>query len=123
MTTIFNTVRQSVHNALVRSGRARARTELLRLSERTLQDAGFSRALLESGVDAWPWRIADDRVMLAEHTAARRARAAEQELQRFSDAELDDLAIARADIPRAVREGRAGIDRPAHRDESLREAA
>jgi len=123
MTTIFNTVRQSVHNALLRNGRARARTELLRMNDRTLQDAGFSRALLEAGVDAWPWRTTDDHAMLAAQTAARQARAAELELQRLSDAELDDLAIARADIPRAVREGRAGIERPVHTDEPMPQAA
>jgi len=40
---------------------ARARTleVLLNSSDRLLDDAGFSRDLLEQGVAAWPWRIDD----------------------------------------------------------------
>lgn len=37
-------------------GRARARQILLGLDERLLEDAGFSRRLLEAGTDSWPWR-------------------------------------------------------------------
>ena len=36
--------------------RVRAREVLLKSSDRLLKDAGFSRELLESGVQAWPWR-------------------------------------------------------------------
>ena len=39
-------------------GRSRARRALLALSDRALIDAGFSRAALESGIAAWPWRAA-----------------------------------------------------------------
>ena len=38
-------------------GRSRARRELLAQSDRVLSDAGFSRAALESGIAAWPWRV------------------------------------------------------------------
>ena len=38
-------------------GRARARQVLLGLNDRLLEDAGFSRRLLEEGVDSWPWRL------------------------------------------------------------------
>ena len=38
-------------------GRERARRELLNLNDRYLADLGFSRELLEEGVQAWPWRI------------------------------------------------------------------
>ena len=35
--------------------RSRLRQELLRLDARLLEDAGYSRELLEDGVRAWPW--------------------------------------------------------------------
>ena len=38
------------------AGRRRARRTLLAQSDRSLADAGFSRAALESGIAAWPWR-------------------------------------------------------------------
>ncbi len=98
-----------------RSGRARARRELLHMDDRLLADAGFSRELLELGVDAWPWRVQEcaDRLTspLVEVEAAERELASAAEaLRRYSDAELTDLGIARGDIDRAVREGRPGID-------------
>lgn len=41
------------------SRRAKCRRQLLDLSERTLEDIGYSRALLEQGVGSWPWRIVE----------------------------------------------------------------
>lgn len=43
--------------ALETVGRERARRELLNLNDRYLEDLGFSRELLEEGVNAWPWRV------------------------------------------------------------------
>ena len=40
-------------------GRTRACEVLLASSDRMLDDAGFSRKLLEQGVEAWPWRASD----------------------------------------------------------------
>ena len=102
---------KTFETVLQRTARARTRDALLRQSDRTLADAGFSRELLESGVRAWPWRCegvsadARDAAELRE-----RQRRAVRELQAMDDRELDDLAIARADIPRVVREGRTGIE-------------
>ncbi|MDO6460036.1 DUF1127 domain-containing protein [Granulosicoccaceae sp. 1_MG-2023] len=50
LTAVFETV-----------GRERARRELLNLSDRYLEDLGFSRALLQEGAEAWPWRTEEDR--------------------------------------------------------------
>ncbi len=94
-----------------RAGRNRTRELLLRQSDRTLADAGFSRELLLRGVQAWPWRgdevleDARDAELLRE-----RQRLAIAELRAMNDRELADLSLARADIPRAVREGRVGIE-------------
>lgn len=38
-------------------GRKRTCEVLLRSNDRLLEDAGFSRELLEKGVDAWPWQV------------------------------------------------------------------
>ena len=117
----MNTILNAVSGALHRLGRARTREVLLRQDDRLLADAGFSRELLLAGVDAWPWRTdaaatddARDAALMRE-----RQRRAVRELRAMDDRELADLAIARADIPRAVREGRAGIDRPVEHDERI----
>jgi len=121
--TFFSSPLDALKNALLRSGRVRARQELLRLSPRTLEDAGFSRELLESGVQAWPWRLENDSRATTPTTSEQALRQAERELQSLSDRELDDLALARVDIPRAVREGRVGIDAPGRKDDDLPVAA
>ena len=43
-------------NALERSAQHRTREYLLGLSDRHLDDMGFSRELLKQGPKAWPWR-------------------------------------------------------------------
>ena len=99
--------------AAERSGRARVRRELLRLDDRLLADAGFSREMLETGIEAWPWRAGtEDWVVPADVLAENRRElvSAAEALRRYSDAELTDLGIARGEIDRAVREGRPGID-------------
>ena len=37
--------------------KARVRQELLMHSDRMLEDMGFDRAKLVSGIGAWPWRV------------------------------------------------------------------
>ena len=82
-------------------GRARAREVLLRSSDRMLEDAGFSRELLESGVKAWPWHTPAlaptpvDFKQVGNGSAMR-------ELQGCSDNDLNDLGISRGSIPEAV---------------------
>ena len=45
-------------------GRKRALEILLNSSDRMLEDAGFSRELLEKGVHAWPWKSESDEQQL-----------------------------------------------------------
>ena len=92
-----------------RIARARTCTELLRRNDRVLADAGFSRELLELGARAWPWRV-DTGAEDLRYVARMRRRRAILELEAYDDRALADLAIARADIPRAVSEGRTGIE-------------
>lgn len=96
------------------TARARTRRILLDRSDRFLEDVGISRELLEAGVHAWPWRV-DGSVPPAEpvRESRRGLRKAIRELNAYSDRELADLGLARADIPRAVLYGRPGIDRDA----------
>ena len=54
--SILHTLKTALGNAILRSGRARLRQQLLGLSERQLLDVGFDPELLRQGVDAWPWR-------------------------------------------------------------------
>ncbi len=44
-------------NYMMHLGNVKTRRILLQLDQRTLEDAGLSRDLLEQGVSAWPWRI------------------------------------------------------------------
>ncbi len=89
-----------------------ARAHLLSLDDRLLEDAGFSRELLEQGVKAWPWRSAEylknnqPPVMQSQqdlNTAA-------STLRGFSDKDLRDLGIGRGEIGYVVRHGRPGFD-------------
>lgn len=95
--------------------RSRLRQDLLRLDARLLEDAGFSPALVEDGVRAWPWRTqAESPVDFGGLRAARQLteaqyRAAVAELQSYSDTDLQDLGLSRAAIPEAVRNGRPGF--------------
>ena len=42
---------------MISLGNLKTHRILLQLDDRTLEDAGISRDLLEQGVSAWPWRI------------------------------------------------------------------
>ncbi|HTO81300.1 MAG TPA: DUF1127 domain-containing protein [Methylomirabilota bacterium] len=106
--------------------RSRARHELLQLDDRRLADIGYSRALLEAGVSAWPWRLP------AEATTAPMTRArplgdadyvqAIAELRASSDADLRDLGISRAGIEDAVRYGRPDYPEDRHPDDTRKAA-
>ena len=115
MTSFLHKIWAGYETAMIRVGRDHARRQLLRMSDRSLADAGFSRDLLEAGVGAWPWRREEaDAALVAALGEERARRAAERcavrELEAYGDADLADLGIARADIERAVREGRAGLE-------------
>ena len=50
-------IKSLIQRAIVHFGRVRLRNHLLGCSDHVLEDIGFSRHLLEQGVDAWPWRV------------------------------------------------------------------
>ena len=93
-------------------GRKRALEFLLNSSDRVLEDAGFSRVLLEKGVQAWPWRAEQIDVNLqpAMFDASANDKAV-QELRAYSEKELHDLGISRGSIEDVVHHGRPGIER------------
>ena len=91
--------------------RSRLRQRLLRMDDRRLEDIGYSRALLEDGVRAWPWRLPADSIAglgRFELGSFRGYAKAVAELQAYSDAELNDLGLSRGTIEHAVRNGRPG---------------
>ncbi|MFK7993055.1 MAG: hypothetical protein AB8B87_02895 [Granulosicoccus sp.] len=97
-------------------GRKRAREVLLNSNDRMLEDAGFSRALLEEGVGAWPWLTSEKDQSLEPIDFANPATLkAIEELQSYNDAELNDLGITRGTIVQAVLNGREGMDGSADR--------
>jgi uncharacterized protein YjiS (DUF1127 family) len=104
-----------LNRLMERIERGRLRRELLRRTDYTLVDMGFSRDLLEEGVSAWPWRPAADGgsgavnkpLPAIKPTAYRQAI---RELRTYSDAELADLGLHRSTIEYAVCHGRPGID-------------
>lgn len=56
---MFNTIiklGKRAQNYYTHLGRSRVREILLRYDDRLLNDAGFSRSMLEEGVQSWPWR-------------------------------------------------------------------
>ncbi|NND90199.1 MAG: hypothetical protein HKN42_04985, partial [Granulosicoccus sp.] len=91
-----------------------------RLSDRQLEDSGFSRELLMNGVNDWPWRL--DQALVSDaalpgdvafQTPAPRdseVRHAIAELKSYSDRELAELGVNRNGIENAVRYGRPSID-------------
>lgn len=101
---------------MARIGRESARRQLLRMSDRTLADAGFSRASLESGVGAWPWRHDEDDAAAAVASCAERAghafeRLAAHELRAGGDAEAGELGNACTDVGHVACEVGAGPTR------------
>ena len=93
-------------------GRKRAHEYLLNSSDRVLDDAGFSRELLEKGVRAWPWRLeqAEENLqpVMVDELAKEKA---VEELRAYSEKELHDLGITRDSIEDVVQHGRPGIER------------
>lgn len=62
---------RAAHALALRWQRTKLRWALLGMNDRTLEDIGYSRALLKRGVGAWPWRIEEK-----EWNTSRRAAAA-----------------------------------------------
>src|SRR5882757_5149114 len=89
--------------------RSRLRQRLLRMDQRRLDDIGYSRALLEDGVRAWPWRLPVDSIAgLGRFALGPDYAKAIAELRAYSDADLSDLGLTRGTIEDAVRNGRTG---------------
>ncbi len=52
----LNKIAEAYNRYMNHVARTRVREALLQSSDRMLEDAGFSRELIEQGVQAWPWR-------------------------------------------------------------------
>lgn len=109
MFQLLKSFAKGYENYMTNIGRAQARRVLLTQSDRSLEDMGISRHLLAKGVDAWPWREGEVKVVPThiEETSARRdEKRAIRELRAMSNAELRDMGISRGGIVDAVRNGR-----------------
>lgn len=102
----FSRMLKGYENYMIRRGREEARHILLTRSDRALEDLGFSRHALETGIEEWPWRVPEE---LSPELAADEQNAI-AELQLLSDKELQDLGIARGRIIESVVLGREGIE-------------
>ncbi len=118
--SIFNNFKTAFVNFSVHSGKVRTRQQLLRMSDRQLEDFGFSKALLLDGVKAWPWRTETDSGNALQSVIATAAAKPEQprrvvnqainELSAYSDRELAELGVTRQGIEEAVRYGRPAVE-------------
>ena len=100
---------KSLLNAFETSGRARVLTFLRGMDASTLRELGYSPELVREGVRAWPWRL-EALEETSSTPSERKFLEAEEELRKYSDAELTDLGIGRGAIVNVVRHGRPGID-------------
>lgn len=113
------------------SSKSRLRTQLLGMSDRQLEDYGFSRDALLQGISAWPWRVdgvADaisagtslhaegltDAPVITQVAPAKISRKsirkAVKELNSYSDRELAELGVTRQSIKEVVRYGRPAVE-------------
>lgn len=106
----FKKLTSSIFNALEMAGRAKTLAHLEGLSDRTLQDLGFSRTLMSQGVHAWPWKADQSITGETASTDSNEINAAVEELNAYNDRDLADLGISRGEIRDAVIHGRKGID-------------
>lgn len=98
-------------NAVNYSNKRKILLYLQAMTTSQLVEYGFSPALVEKGINAWPWRndnLPDGLVKVKKLIADEQHSI--NELQRFTDAELADIGISRTTIRQSVRHGRAGID-------------
>ena len=103
---LFRRMLHNYENFMIRKGREEARHILLTRSDRALEDLGFSRYLLESGIDAWPWRDSAE----ASDNSESQMQQAITELKALDDRDLQDLGISRGQIVESVEHGREGIE-------------
>lgn len=118
--SFFKKVGNLFIEAQMRNAKVRVHQQLMRMSDRQLEDSGFSKALVADGVEAWPWRAIDESeqlpglalaarpaVLTADESAVKQAIA---ELSDYSDRELADLGVSRGSLEDAVRYGRAEVE-------------
>lgn len=116
---LFKRIYRNYESYMIRRGREEARTILLSRDDRTLSDLGFSRELLESGVEAWPWEAPQESPLKLNFSALIiREKHAIGELESLTDTELHDLGISRGSIPDAVKQGRPGFEIDQERNEA-----
>ena len=60
MIRFFRHLMEAIEIGAIYRAREHARQQMLSMSDRTLEERGISRELLEMGVGYWPWRLADD---------------------------------------------------------------
>jgi len=131
MTNIINNIKEAFVNAAVHNGKSRLRNQLLSMSDRQLEDYGFSKTLLAEGVSAWPWRVdsvadavaagaslraqgINDSPAVTQVVPAKMSRKsirrAVKELNSYSDRELAELGVNRQSIKEVVRFGRPAVE-------------
>ncbi len=131
MNNIFNNLKDVFVKVSMHNSKSRLRQQLLGMSDRQLQDFGFSREMLIEGVSAWPWRIdtVADAVaagtdltkegisvapvvsqIAAPKVSKRKIRKAVKELSSYSDRELAELGVSRNNIEEVVRYGRPTVE-------------
>lgn len=104
--SLFTKIGKSISSAFEMAGRARTLAHLETLGDRTLEDLGFSRALMSQGVSAWPWKM-DQKINAHEVlTDSKKIDAAIEELNTYNDKDLADLGLSRGGIRDAVINGR-----------------
>jgi uncharacterized protein YjiS (DUF1127 family) len=106
--SILNSLSDIVVAAFEKSGRRKALAELNTMSDRTLEDLGFSRALLSQGIQSWPWKSNMEGINNSpSQSKSNEIKAAIRELQSYNDRDLADLGISRGEIVDIVKNGRA----------------
>ncbi len=57
MIRFFRNLMEAIEIGAIYRARELARQQMLSMSDRTLEERGISRELLEMGVGYWPWRL------------------------------------------------------------------
>ena len=110
--------------AAERRGRRMARQQLLRMSDRQLEDFGISRYSLMEGISAWPWQEVPTGELAGEGLvrvpaitnvpkdalSTKEIKKAVNDLSAYSDRELAELGVPRQSIEELVRNGRPTIE-------------
>lgn len=127
MSTLFEKMGKRYTEYMTLQGRNQARRVLLSQGNSVLEDLGISRELLESGVSAWPWKVAVDQPVpvaitphitphitpqITPHISRREQNRAIRELRALSDKDLRDIGVSRGSIVDVVKNGRPGLDAP-----------